>query len=176
MEHTLLYQITETSRYMMAFVIVTRENNVIVIDGGRPKDMPLVKQYIGGRHISAWILSHAHSDHISGFIREIERNGGADFDLETLYYNFPPYQSEPPAGTPNPDYFMEEMNEMLPAFAAIEPQLAGKTHIVRQGESIQIDECRIDFLFTKGEIKAIDARIPNVVVSDHRPYVATVEL
>lgn len=151
MEHTLLYQITETSRYMMAFVIVTRENNAIVIDGGRPEDMPLVKQYIGARHISAWILTHAHLDHISGFVNEIERNGGADFDLETLYYNFPPYQSEPPCALPNPEYYMEEMNEMLPRFAAIEPLLCGKTHIVRQGESIQIDECRIDFLFTPHE-------------------------
>lgn len=148
MGKTLLYQITETSRYMMAFVIVTQQNNVIVIDGGRPEDMPLLKEHIGGRHISAWILTHAHLDHISGFVSEIERDGGAAFDLETLYYNFPPYQSEPPAGIPNPEYFMEEMNEMLPRFAAIKPLLAPKTHIVQQGESIQVDECRIDFLFT----------------------------
>lgn len=54
----------------MAFVLVTKQNNVIVIDGGRPEDMPLLKAYIGGRHISAWILTHAHGDHISGFIDE----------------------------------------------------------------------------------------------------------
>ena len=35
---------------------------------------------------------------------------------------------------------------------------------------------RIDFLFTKGEIKAIESRVPSVVVSDHRPFVATVEV
>ena len=35
---------------------------------------------------------------------------------------------------------------------------------------------RIDFLFTKGDIKVIDAHVPDVVVSDHRPFVATVEL
>ena len=33
-EKTLLYQITETSRFMMGFVLVTKENNAIVIDGG----------------------------------------------------------------------------------------------------------------------------------------------
>ena len=63
-EKTLLYQITETSQFMMGFVLVTKQNNVIVIDGGRPEDMPLLKEYIGGRHISAWILTHAHGDHI----------------------------------------------------------------------------------------------------------------
>ena len=65
---TLLYQLTETSQFMMSFVIITRQNNAIVIDGGRPADMPLLKQYVGGRHISAWILTHAHNDHISGFV------------------------------------------------------------------------------------------------------------
>ena len=34
-EKTLLYQITETSKFMMGFVLVTKQNNVIVVDGGR---------------------------------------------------------------------------------------------------------------------------------------------
>ena len=38
-EKTLLYQITETSKFMMSFVLVTKSNNVIVIDGGRAEDM-----------------------------------------------------------------------------------------------------------------------------------------
>ena len=42
-EKTVLYQLTETSEYMVGYVIVTRENNVIVYDGGRPEDMPLLK-------------------------------------------------------------------------------------------------------------------------------------
>ena len=88
---TKMCMLKETSEYMMSFVIITRENNCIVIDGGRVEDMPLLKEYVGGRRISAWILTHAHSDHISGFIHEIETNGGADFDIEKIYYNFPDY-------------------------------------------------------------------------------------
>ena len=57
---TVMYQITETSEFMMSFVIITKQNNAIVIDGGRPLDMPLLKEYVGGRHISAWILTHAY--------------------------------------------------------------------------------------------------------------------
>ena len=53
---TVLYQLTETSKFMMSFVLITKKNNCIVIDGGRPLDMPLLKEYVGGRHISAWIL------------------------------------------------------------------------------------------------------------------------
>ena len=147
-ERTLLYQITETSKYMMAFVIVTRNNNAIVIDGGRPLDMPLLKSYIGGRHISAWILTHAHEDHISGFVDEIEKNGGADFDIEKIYYNFPPYSLIENKNVRNYEYFSSELNEMLPAFNKILPKIEHKCHIVEQGESITVDECKFDFLFT----------------------------
>ena len=69
---TVLYQLTETSKFMMSFVIITKKNNAIVIDGGRAEEMPLLKQYVAGRHISAWILTHAHGDHVSGFISEFK--------------------------------------------------------------------------------------------------------
>ena len=48
---TTMYMLTEASPYMMSFVIVTEQNNCIVVDGGRPEDMPLLKEYVGGRHI-----------------------------------------------------------------------------------------------------------------------------
>lgn len=147
-EKTMLYQITETSQFMMAFVLVTKQNNVIVIDGGRPEDMPLLKEYIGGRHISAWILTHAHGDHISGLISEFHKNRLKDFDIEKIYYNMPPYQALlDRTDVPDATYFARELGE-LKHFADIMPELAPLSHIVTQGESIDVDECHIDFLFT----------------------------
>lgn len=151
MENTHMYQITETSEFMMSFVIVTKQNNVIIVDGGREEDMPLLKQYVDGRHISAWILTHAHSDHINGFISEIRKNGGKDFDIEKVYYNFPPYEIINNHNVQDYEYFCDELNETLPSFLEIEPQIKDISHIVKQGESVQIDECRIDFLFTYHE-------------------------
>jgi hypothetical protein len=149
-EKTLLYQITETSKYMMSFVLVTKKNNVIVIDGGRPEDMPLLKEYIGGRHISAWILTHAHGDHISGFTSEFRNNGGADFDIEKVYYNMPSYDElmeKTESEVPDIEYFRKEVSNLV-RFNRIEHMLGDRAHIVEQGESIEIDECKIDFLFT----------------------------
>lgn len=149
MKSTTLYMLTETSQFMMSFVLVTKQDNVIVVDGGRPLDMPLLKEYIGGRHISAWILTHAHNDHISGFVDEFEKNGGADFDIERVYYNFPPYdQLITRTDVPDKSYFDTELNEMLPAFLKIEPLLGAKAHVVTQGETLTVDECEIEFLFT----------------------------
>ena len=159
MNETVMYQLKEISQYMMCFVIITRENNCIVIDGGRPEDMDELKQYVGGRHISAWILTHAHNDHISGLISEMEKNGGADFDIEAIYYNFPPYdawmklveesEADPKHGVvPAPSYMREELNEMLPAFGRVLPIFQEKAHIVSQGDHLQVDEIGIDFIFS----------------------------
>ena len=146
--NTVLYQLTETSQFMMSFVLVTKEDNVIVIDGGRPADMPLLKQYVGDRHIAAWILTHAHNDHISGLVDEYEKNGAEDFDIGTVYYNFPPYEIIENHDVEDYAYYCTELNEMLPAFNAVLPKFREKTHVVKQGESIDIDEVHIDFLYT----------------------------
>lgn len=146
---TKLYMLTETSPYMMSFVIETRKGNLIVIDGGRPEDMPLLKEIVAGRPIKAWILTHAHSDHISGFVSEMKSNGAADFDFEAVYYNFPDYDAlVGRTDVPDRAYFLAELEEMLPAFREIEPRLADRAHTVRQGERISVDEVTLDVLYT----------------------------
>lgn len=148
MLQTVMYQITETSEYMMGFVIITQKNNVVVVDGGRPEDMPLLKEYIGGRHISAWILTHAHTDHISGFVSEFQENGGCDFDVEKIYYHFPPFNIIERQNVPDNAYYHAEFAEILPAFQQVLPLFEDKTHVVTQGERITIDELEFHFLYT----------------------------
>ena len=138
-KNTVMYQLTETSLFMMSFVIVTKQNNVIVIDGGRPADMPLLKQYVAGRHISAWILTHAHEDHISGFISEYKKNKLADFDVEAVYYNFPPMDIIDNHDVRDYEYFRSELLETLPSFLEILPELKDKARFTVQGDCIQID-------------------------------------
>ena len=70
----------------MIFVIVTRENNVIIIDGGRIKDMPLLKEYVGGRHISAWILTHPRHYHVSGLYGTAITRGRMDVPGVKTHY------------------------------------------------------------------------------------------
>jgi hypothetical protein len=114
--------------------------------------MPLLKQYVGGRHISAWILTHAHMDHISGFVDEFARDGGADFDVDTIYYNFPPYDELiTKTDVEDLNYFRRELNDSLPGFNAVLPKFRDKTHIVQQGETLDVDEVHIDFLYSYHE-------------------------
>ena len=147
-----LYQLTETSKFMMSFVLVTDQDNAIVIDGGRSEDMPLLKEYVAGRHISAWILTHPHQDHISGFVAEMNRNGGKDFDIETVLYHFPPYDELiDKTDVEDIPYFRTELNSMLPAFNQALPIFQSKTRIVSQGESYDIDDVHKDFLYSYHE-------------------------
>ena len=150
-KNTVMYQLTETSLFMMSFVIVTKQNNVIVVDGGRPADMPLLKQYVAGRHISAWILTHAHEDHISGFISEYKKNKLADFDVEAVYYNFPPMDIIDNHDVRDYEYFRSELLETLPSFLEILPELKDKARFTVQGDCIQIDEVKIEFIFSYHE-------------------------
>jgi beta-lactamase superfamily II metal-dependent hydrolase len=135
--------------FMMSFVFITKDNNCIVVDGGRKEDMPTLKQYVGGRHISAWILTHAHNDHISGLIHEIEKNGAADFDIEKIYYNFPDYDRLMQVrDVPDLTYFQTELDEALLPFNKVKDKIADKLHIVKQGDTLEIDELEIEFLFS----------------------------
>lgn len=147
-ENTVMYQIAETSEYMMSFVIVTKENNVIVVDGGRAEDMPSLKECIGGRHISAWILTHAHDDHVSGIISEYEKNRAMDFDIERIYYNFPPYSLIDNHNVPDYEYFCHELNNVLPSFNKVLPLFKEKTVIAKQGDVLKVDEVEIEFIFS----------------------------
>ena len=147
-----LYQLTETSRFMMSFVLVTDKGNCIVVDGGRMEDMPLLKEYVAGRHISAWILTHAHLDHIGGFVYELERNVLADFDIGTVYYNFPPYDELiGKTDVEDLEFYQKELNEMLPSFNRLLPKIRDKCHVTQQGETLDIDEVHINFLFSYHE-------------------------
>lgn len=145
---TLLYMLTETSLFMMSFVLVTREDNVIIVDGGRPEDTPLLKEYVGGRHISAWIFTHPHSDHISGFIDEWKKNKCADFDIERIVYNFPTPDWRETEKVFDREYFQRDFDETLPSFYEIEPELKGLALKPEKGSVLEVDEVKIDFLFT----------------------------
>ncbi len=144
-----LHMLTNISDFSMSFVIETDKGNCIVIDGGHAEDTCLIKDAVAGRPIPAWILTHAHNDHIGGFIAEFEKNGGADFDIGTVYYNFPNYDALIDRhDVPDYDYFKSELHEILPKFNAIKHMIRDKEHIVTQGETLNIDEVHIEFLFS----------------------------
>lgn len=137
-----LFMLTEHSPFMMGFVFITPQDNAVVIDGGRPEDMPYLLQLVGEREIAAWILTHPHIDHISGLIDLVDKDLYTEH-IRTIYYNFP-----------SAAYVKEcepEATHTIDDFERILPKIKDKTVTVYPGMNITVDELNIDFLFVGGE-------------------------
>ena len=48
-----MYVITETSPFMMSYVIITEQGNCVIIDGSRPEDVPFLREKVKGKKIKA---------------------------------------------------------------------------------------------------------------------------
>ncbi len=148
-----LYMLTEHSPFMMSFVYITDKDKAIIIDGGNPEDMPHLYEIIGNRKISAWVLTHPHPDHISGFISEIKKGSIID-RIEKVYYNFP---SEEFCVANEPERDICDFNRLLPLFA-------DKCVIAKPGLKVDIDEITINFMFCGGERYRLPK--PNLAVNE----------
>ncbi len=138
MNLTKMYVITETSPFMMSYVIITAAGNSIIVDGGRPEDVPLLQEKVKGHPVKAWFLTHPHFDHISAF-NELTKNGDPDFSFEKVYYNFPTVEYAKVTA--------DDDGTSLPDFNALLPIMGDKAQVVHTGDVFQIDEVRVGILF-----------------------------
>lgn len=139
MNQTKLYMLTETSEFMMSFVIKTAAGNAVVVDGGRPEDLPLLREIVGESPVIAWFLTHPHMDHISGFT-SIVSNENDPILPQKLYCNF--HSLEIAESVDAVDAYA------LRDFLEIEPKIAGRIVKVQEGDIFDIDELKITILQT----------------------------
>jgi beta-lactamase superfamily II metal-dependent hydrolase len=92
-----IYQLkptTPTRIQMMAYIFVTDEGEIAIMDGGNWGDGPhlyrVLQALSGGKkpQIKAWLSTHAHSDHVDAFRWLMEHHAG-DIRVERVYYHFP---------------------------------------------------------------------------------------
>lgn len=143
----------QNNRQMMSFVVSTEDNKLIVIDGGYDEDAaPLLSHLckITGEdkpHIDAWILTHAHEDHINAFAVFWEKYKDR-FTCDGVYYTFPsvPYFERHERGSaPTLSRFYKN----LPAFAKI-------AHVVSTGDVYKIGAAAIEILQTYDDTETYD--------------------
>lgn len=151
-----LYILTENNNFMMSFVFITDKNNAVIIDGGEPVNMELLHEIVGNRKILAWILTHPHVDHISGFVQEIQKTE-VNNRVESIYYNFP-----------SEEFTVAQPSEVLPHvicdFNKVLPEFQEKCVIVQPDLEIDLDELHIEFLFC-GEERYLYPK-PNLAVNE----------
>lgn len=72
------------------YVLTTRNNELIVVDGGIDADKQFLVEYIkrlGNGTVSHWYITHPHQDHVGALI-QILQDDECDITIENLYYSF----------------------------------------------------------------------------------------
>ena len=74
----------------MGYILRTRDNKIIVVDGGRDIDADLLMEKInqlGKGKVDYWFLTHAHNDHIGAIVKILE-DSNYNVVIDNLCYNF----------------------------------------------------------------------------------------
>lgn len=70
------------------YIIRTKNNKLIIVDGGRDIDADLILSYInkyGNGTVDYWYITHAHEDHVGAFLELIENES---INIENICYHF----------------------------------------------------------------------------------------
>lgn len=79
------------SRQMMGYIIKTKNDRTIIIDGGTIDDTANLMKYIGkyNNKVDYWFITHAHDDHVGAFT-EIANN--TDVQICNIYISLNEYE------------------------------------------------------------------------------------
>lgn len=72
------------------YILLTKNNELIVVDGGIDADKQFLEAYIdrlGNGTVSHWYVTHPHRDHVGALIKILE-DDECNITIENLYYSF----------------------------------------------------------------------------------------
>lgn len=128
----------QTASQMMSFVIETAKGSVIVVDGGKEGDADHLMEKIRekGGHVSAWFITHPHSDHI-GALTEILNNPDSRITIDHVYYSL----EDQAWYDTNEAYRADMVVKLREALAKLPPErLHGD---IVKGQEIWIDDVKV---------------------------------
>jgi len=72
----------ESPTQMMSYVLRTVNDQVIVIDGGNAAEAGYLRGFLAalGDHVTLWVISHPHSDHVAALNEILDRPGTLRID------------------------------------------------------------------------------------------------
>lgn len=131
-----------STRQMMGYILKTKNNKIIVVDGGTIDDTEnLIKQIkkYGGK-VDAWFLTHLHDDHLGAFSNIANDE---QIQIEKIYCSFNDYswyeENEPARAE-----FSKQILEILK-----QDNIKDKVEEVSLNQDINIDDIKIEILGIK---------------------------
>ncbi len=148
-----LYQLDD-SHYdwqMMSYVIQTKENKLIVIDGGYTHNgddlVKFLKTLDGVGNvpvIDAWFFTHCHEDHTDAF-SALMAEATPRIQVKHVYYNFP-------SKSFMQSYEPKVLEKVYPNFmAGIGKLNQNQVHVVKVGDVITVGSVSVEVLLTPDE-------------------------
>lgn len=143
-EHTVeLTQLSDHStRQMMGYILKTKNNKIIVIDGGTTDDTEnLIKQINKhGSKVDAWFLTHLHDDHLGAFSNIANDE---QIQIEKIYCSFNEYSWYEENELARAE-FSKQILEILK-----QDNIKDKVEEVSLNQDINIDDVKIEILGIK---------------------------
>ena len=143
-EHTVeLTQLSDHStRQMMGYILKTKNNKIIVIDGGTIDDTENLVEQINkhGGKVDAWFLTHLHDDHLGAFSNIANDK---QIQIEKIYCSFNEY-SWYEENEPSRAEFSKQILEILK-----QDNIKDKVEEVSLNQDINIDDVKIEILGIK---------------------------
>lgn len=131
-----------TSRQMMAYGIKTKNNQIVLIDGGTQGDAEQLEDYImqNGGTVHAWFITHLHTDHAGAF-EVISQNPNIKIEKIYMSINSKEWHLENDSSrVEDIENFFEVMENEELQQKVIEPQI---------GDEIKIDNITAEILGIK---------------------------
>ncbi len=167
----------EPNVLMQSFILRTEHGKLIVIDGGldviptpnADAYMPALLRAIAGVgedghvEVEAWIISHAHKDHMNELTRTLEQFASDEnFVINNFYFDIPEFGGQQFPYTNSDSLYLDAMKKALNNYATVRniPISVGSTYYddlngayanansIANGCELIIDGVRIEFLQT----------------------------
>ncbi len=142
----IIYQIAQQShKQMMSYLIVSKTGKLIVVDGGTEDDagylLRLMKEVSGLEkpHISAWFITHAHSDHLDALMKLYRENSGA-LTLDRIYHHLP-----------DPEFVRENepfSYHTIGRYISMAEHFYSHETILFKGDTVTVDDISFEVLYT----------------------------
>lgn len=132
---------SQSDSQMLSAIIQTSQGNLIVVDGGLGADGDYLKSQIQARggHVSAWLITHPHGDHVGALYKILQDEAAgisSGITIDGIYYSFADRNW----------YTLHDKDEVTMAHSIIgtfEGLPQSMLHSVSKGQTIQVDDVTI---------------------------------
>lgn len=137
---------SQTGSQMLSAIIETSQGNLIVVDGGLGEDGDYLLNQLRqrGGHVSAWLITHPHGDHV-GALYKILQNGAEGLKIDGIYYSF----ADPAWYIAHDPEEQTMALSIIGTFSGLPPEIL---HPVSRNQFIQVDDVMIQVMNDRYEL------------------------